>query len=218
MNIFSIKKVAFGLALTAGVFGAKAQKVYTEGSINYNITVKGVSVDATSYFKGDTSSIGFQQGPATIKMVGTKTGDYFVVMVDVPVANMKKAAIATPAEADEAQSMEPQYAFTKTAETKKIGDYNCVKYIAKDAKSGINYDLWITNDIKVPSNILTKFYADLGTPIQFTYLQGGTDKGAQVVTLKSISDAKVPANTFKVTSDYDKMSLTDLQAMGKGRQ
>jgi hypothetical protein len=215
MNMITIKNVALGLALTATTLGAKAQKVYTEGTIMYNINFAGNSVDAASNFKGDTSSIGFQRGPAQITMIGTAKDDYFVVLVSVPVANMKKAAIATPAEIDEAQGMEPQYAFTKTDETKKIGDYTCTKYQSKDTKSGKVYDLWITKDITVPANILTKYYSSLGgTPILFTYLQGGTDKGAQVVTLKSISDAKLPATAFSVPADYDKMSLTDLQAMG----
>lgn len=217
MNIFSIKNVALGLALSATVMAAKAQKVINEGMATYTITVAGQTVETASYFKGDTSSIGFQRGPAQIKMVGTKDGGYFVVFVDVPVANMKKAAIGTPAEMDEAMAAEPQYAFTKTDETKKIGDYNCKKYVAKDPRDGASYDLWITTDVTIPANIITKYYASLGgTPVMFTYLQNGSAKGAQQVTLKSVSDAKVPANTFKVTADYDKMSLTDMQNMGKG--
>ena len=219
MNIISIKNIALGLVLTATAITAKAQKVYTQGLIVYNIDVAGNSVDAQTYFKGDTASVGFQRGPAAIKMVGTKGGDYLAVFVDVPVANMKKAAVGTPAELDEAQANEPVYAFTKTDETKKIGDFTCKKYISKDTRDGKTYDLWITNDITVPANMLTRYYASLGgTPVLFTYLQGGTVKGAQTVTLKSISDVKVPANMFKVTSDYDKISLTDLQNMGKGRQ
>jgi hypothetical protein len=216
MNILNVKKIAFGLALTATANSAKAQKVYTEGTINYSIEFGGTTTDTKTFFKGDTSSLSMQRGPAEIKMIGTTTGDYFVVLVSVPVASMKKAAVATPAEMEEAASLDPQYAFTKTTETKKIGDFNCLKYQSKDVKSGKVYDLWITNDIKVPANTLTKLYTSLGgTPIMFTYLQGGTDKGAQVVTLKSIVDSKVPAGSFKVPSDYDKISLTDLQSMGR---
>lgn len=219
MNIISIKTMALGLALTATVYGAKAQKIYTEGMASYSIAVGGQTTDATLYFKGDTSSLGFQRGPAQIKLIGTKDASFFALLLDVPVANMKKAAIATPAEMDEAISTEPQYAFTKTDETKKIGDFNCKKYVAKDTRDGSTYDLWITSDITLPGNIISKYYSSLGgTPVMFTYLQGGSAKGAQVVTLKSVSDAKVPANMFKITADYDKMSLTDMQAMGKGRQ
>ncbi|EHQ30149.1 hypothetical protein [Mucilaginibacter paludis] len=217
MNITVIKNAALALALTATVFGAKAQKVYTEGTITYNISVAGNSVDALSAFKGDSSSLSFQQGPAQIKMVSSEKNGFFAVLVDVPVANRKMAAVGTPAEIEEAMSMEPQYAFTKTEETKKIGDYNCIKYQSKDTKSGIVYDLWITKDITVPPNMINKYYTSLGTPVMFTYLQGGSDKGAQVVTLKSISDAKLPAGAFAVPADYTKISLTDLQNMSRGR-
>jgi len=216
MNIISIKNVALGLALSATVVGAKAQKVYTEGTLNYSITVAGTTVEAPTLFKGDTSAIVTQRGPATVKMVGTKGGDYFAVLVDVPIANKKIAGTATPAELEDAQANDPQYAFTKTEETQKIGDYNCKKVIAKDTRDGKTYDVWITTDITVPANILTKYYSALGgTPVQFTYLQGGSVKGAQLVTLKSVSETKVPANSFKATADYDKMSLTDMQSMGK---
>lgn len=217
MNMISIKKIVMGLTLSAMVFGAKAQKVYNEGSIDYNIVVNGTSFDSKSYFKGDTSCLSFQRGPATIKMIGSAKGDFFNVLVDVPVANIKKAAIATPPEIDEALATDPQYAFTKTDETKKIGDYNCMKYIAKNAKTGTSYDLWMTTDITVPPNLLTKLYAGItGTPVLFTYLQGGTT--AEVVTLKAINDTKVPADTFQIPTGYDKVSLTDLQKMGGRRQ
>src|ERR1700712_73616 len=218
MNILSMKNVALGLALSATVVGAKAQKKITEGSATYSVSVGGQTADVASYFKGDTSSVAFQRGPAKINMIGTKDGNYVVVLVDVPVANMKKAAIGTPAEIDEAQASEPVYAFSKTDETKKIGDYNCKKYIAKNTKDGANYDLWITNDVSIPANLVTKLYESLGgTPVQFTFLQGGNAKMAQVFTLKSVTETKVPANVFKVTSEYDKMTLTDMQNMGKGR-
>jgi len=220
MNMFTLKNVALGIALTATAISAKAQKVYTEGSLNYSINANGMDVAAKCYFKPDTSSIEFAQGPATIKMIGTAKNDYFAVLVSVPVASMKKAAIATPGEIEEAGDFEPSYAFTATTETKKIGDYNCIKYTAKDTKSGSSYDLWLTSDIKVPANSMTKAFATLpGTPVLFTYLRTMAGKSyPQTVTLTSISDAKVPAGTFSIPADYDKISLTDLQSMGGRKQ
>jgi len=41
---------------------------------------------------------------------------------------------------------------------------------------------------------------------------------AQLVTLKAISDEKVPAGTFAIGAGYDKISLSDLKAMGGRRQ
>ena len=96
MNMLTIKKVALGIALTTSVIAAKAQKTYTQGSINYNINAMGQDVAAKSYFKGDTSTLEYSQGPATIKMISSTKQGYFAILVDVPVASIKKAAVATP--------------------------------------------------------------------------------------------------------------------------
>jgi len=220
MNMLTLKNVALGIALTATTIAAQAQKTYTQGLINYNINSNGMDVAAKTYFNADSSSLEFAQGPATIKMINTAKNDYLAVLVDVPVASMKKAAVATPGEIEEAGDSEPSYAFTATTETKKIGDYNCKKYVAKEIKSNVSYDLWITTDITVPANIFTKYYSTLpGTPIQFTHLQiFGGKTYPQTVTLTSISDAKIPAGVFAISADYDKMSLSDLQKMGGRKQ
>ncbi len=218
MNILNVKTIAMGLALSATIIAAKAQKTYTQGLVTYNINAMGMDVEGKTYFNADSSSLQYAQGPATIKMIVTSKNDYFAILVDVPVASMKKAAIATPGEIEEGADAEPSYTFTATTETKKIGDYNCTKYIAKDSKSGTSNDLWVTTDISVPANVLTRGFAAVkGVPVQFSYIPAGA-KVAQTVTLKSVSDEKVPAGAFKIPADFDKMSLTDLKAMGGRRQ
>jgi len=219
MNMLTIKKLAFGLAITAATtFAASAQKTYTQGVISYNINAMGQDVEGKSYFTPDSSSFQYSAGPATIKMITSAKADYFAILVDVPVASMKKAAVATPGEIEEAADSEPSYTFTPGTETKKIGDYNCTKYTAKDTKSGTSYDLWVTNDISIPANILTRNFAGVkGVPVQFSYIPAGA-KMAQLVTLKAISDEKVPAGTFAIGAGYDKISLSDLKAMGGRRQ
>jgi len=218
MNMLTIKKIALGLALTTAVVAAKAQKTYTQGVITYNINTMGQDIEAKSYFTADSSSFQYSAGPVTIKMIATAKNDYFAVLVDVPVASMKKAAVSTPGEIEEAADTQPSYTFTPTTETKKIGDYNCTKYIAKDDKTGTTYDLWLTTDVSAPSNIVTRSFASLkGVPVQFSYTPAGS-KVSQLVTLKSISDEKVPAGSFAIASSYDKISMSDLKAMGGRRQ
>ncbi len=212
MNIQTIKAIAFGTILTTLALSVNAQKKYTEGNIVYTVNAMGQDVDGTTYFKPDSSSFSFQRGPASIKMISNTAVDYFAVLVDVPIANMKKAAISNPGEIEEAKDKDPNYTFAPTTDTKKIGDFNCKKYIAKDSKSGNSYDLWVTNDITAPANLLTRFFTGVsGVPVQFTAIQMGQP---QTVTLKSISDAKVPAGSFGIPADYDKITMADLQAMG----
>jgi hypothetical protein len=216
MNISSIKNIALTITLAAGVFTASAQTKYTEGVAAYNVNARGMDIEAKCYFNADSSAYSFQQGPATIGMIGTTKNDFFAVLVDVPVAGWKKAAIANPGELEESAGMIPEYTFTATAETKKIGDYNCKKYTAKDAKANTTYDLWTTTDISMPANIITRSYAGAtGTPVMFTVVQQGV---AQTITLKSVANSKVPANAFKVSSDYEKITMDDLKALSGGRK
>ncbi|MBW4889929.1 DUF4412 domain-containing protein [Mucilaginibacter sp. HMF5004] len=211
MNILSIKNVALTITLAASIFTASAQKKYNEGIISYNISVAGQNVESKCSFKGDSSLISNQYGPAKVQMVIKGNFDYFAVLVDVPVASIKKAAVMTPGELEEAASSAPEYTITATTETKKIGDYNCKKYIEKDNKSGVSFDAWITTDISLPANILTGAFKDItGTPIQFTYVQQGTP---QSITLVSVSEVKIPAETFSIPKDFERVSMDDMKAM-----
>ncbi|MEO6520901.1 MAG: hypothetical protein ABIN91_04430 [Mucilaginibacter sp.] len=217
MNMISIKKVALGLALSATVIGAKAQKTYTEGTATYGVVTTAGAADSKVLFKGDTSALSFQGGPATVTITSTLKDDYVSVLVDIPVAGKKLIAVASPADLEEMADMIPVYAFTATTETKKIGDYNCTKYIAKDTKTSKTYDLWITKDVNLAANSFTKTYKTVaGTPVQFTYLQPG--RGEQLVTLKSISDAKVPAGAFKAPADATNIPWSQLMAMMGGKK
>ncbi|MBS7563071.1 DUF4412 domain-containing protein [Mucilaginibacter sp. Bleaf8] len=207
--------VAFGIALSATAMSASAQKVYSEGKAVYTASVGGMQVEATSYFKGDSSLTVTQQGPATIKLLNNSKTDYFAVLVDVPVANIKKAAVATPAEVEEIQSQLPELTFTPTNETKQINGFNCKKVIAKDPKSGKSYDTWVTTDFKAPLGSAERLYGKAGGyPVQFTALQNGQEV---TNTLKAIDGSKVAAGTFGIPAGFDKISLSDLKAMGGGR-
>lgn len=204
--------VAAGIALLATSITAKAQKVYKEGSIVYTVTSARGSADAKTLFKGDSSLTATQAGPAAIKVITAGIGDYLAILVDVPVANMKKAAVATPAEMEQAKDMIPELTFTPTTETKQIAGFNCKKVTAKNPKDNSTFDVWITTDISAPTNGMSQLYSKVGGfPIQFTTFQMGQSVS---VVLKSISDEKVPAGTFSIPADYDRISLTDLQAMG----
>jgi hypothetical protein len=205
---------AMGLALTATALTASAQKTYTEGTATYEASVAGQTIEAKVMFKGDSSATIMQQGPANIKVLGFKE-DYMAVLVDVPVANIKKAAVATPGELEDAMSKLPSFTFTPTTETKQIAGYKCKKVVAKDTKSNTSFDAWVTTDIAAPASAFSTLYAKVGGfPVQFTVSQMGRNV---TNTLKSISDAKVPAGTFGIPAGFDKITLTELSAMSGGR-
>ena len=89
-------KVALGVALSATAFTASAQKKYTEGVATYSVSTQGQNVEAKTFFKGDSSAYSFTQGPATVKIIGTVNTSYLAVLVDVPVASIKKSSYCYP--------------------------------------------------------------------------------------------------------------------------
>ncbi|PTR00973.1 uncharacterized protein DUF4412 [Mucilaginibacter yixingensis] len=212
----NFKKLAFAAAITvsAATLNANAQKVYKEGSLVVTTTTPMGQIDSKVYFKNDTTGVTLQQGPANIKVIGV-SDTYFAVLVDVPVAGKKLAAVATPAEIEETMSQLPELTFTPTTETKQISGFNCTKVTAKNTKTNDTFDIWVTNDISLPQHgSAADIYAKAGgVPIDYYSFQ----QGKAHVVVKSISDEKVPAGMFKITDDYQRISLTDLKAMSGRR-
>ncbi|UEG51754.1 DUF4412 domain-containing protein [Mucilaginibacter daejeonensis] len=206
--------VAMGVALSTLALSASAQKNYTEGLATYTGSAGGQTLEAKVYFKGDSSATVMQQGPANIKVLGFKD-EYMAVLVDVPVANIKKAAVASPGELEDIMSKLPSFTFTPGTETKQIAGFNCKKVVAKDTKTNTSFDAWVTNDISAPASAYSQLYAKCGGfPVQFTI----TQRGQNVTnTLKSITDTKAPAGTFGIPAGFDKITMTDLSAMSGGR-
>jgi hypothetical protein len=211
MNI-KFFNVAFGIALTATTLSASAQKNYSQGLVSYSTEMRGQPADVKEYFNADSTAIVMSVGPANVKVLTTAKHDYLAVVLDVPIAQMKKAGIATPAELEEAMNQLPTFTFTPGTEAKQISGFKCKKVVAKDNKSGKTYDVWITNDITVPSTAFPFYYSKIGGfPVQFTAFQQGQE---QTITISSVSDAKAPAGTFAIAKDFDKVSMADLNPGG----
>jgi hypothetical protein len=206
--------VAMGIALTATAMSASAQKAYKEGVATLSMGVMGQTIEAKSYFNADSTAVAFSAGPANVKVLTDNKGTYMAYLVDVAVASMKKAAIATPAEVEEQYSKLPVYTFAPTTETKVINGFNCKKVVATDTKDNKKYDVWVTNDISLPVNAAAKVYAKAGgVPVQYTSIRDGQ---TSEVTLKSVTEQKLPKGTFGVPADYDKITMDELNAMRGG--
>ncbi|WP_295669094.1 DUF4412 domain-containing protein [uncultured Mucilaginibacter sp.] len=206
--------VALGIALTATTISANAQKAYTQGLITMSGDMMGQPTPMKAYFSPDSLALSFQAGPAAIKILSNAAKTYFVVVVDVPSFSVKKAAISTPDEIEQAKNALPKFTFALTSETKQISGFNCKKVIATDAKDNKTYDVWVTNDITLPASTMSDLYAGAGgVPIQYTSFNRGQ---ASVITVTSITDEKAPAGTFGFSADYDKITMDDLKAMSGG--
>ncbi|MDN3582864.1 hypothetical protein [Mucilaginibacter flavus] len=207
--------VALGLALTATTLSANAQKKYAEGVVDFTTSMMGQQVNAKSYFRADSNAFAFSNGPANIKILTNAAATSMVILVDVPVANIKKAAVASPDDIEQAMAALPTLTFAPGTETKVINGFNCKKVVATDSKTKKTYDIWITNDIEVPLAGVAKYYQGIGGfPVQYTsFAQGQSTE----VTVKAVTEQKVPAGTFGIPSDFEKITMDDLKAMRGGR-
>jgi hypothetical protein len=203
MNI-KFFNVALGIALTATTFAANAQKVYTEGTITISTAMRGQTVQPKVYFTKDSTALAFMTGPASIRVLTDDKQTSMAILLSVPVASLKKAAIATPAEVEQTMSEMPKLTFAPTTETKQISGFNCKKVVATDDK-GKKYDVWITNDFSLPEGAIAPYYKGIsGVPIQYTSFSMGQTAD---VTILSITADKAPAGTFAIPADYDKITM-----------
>jgi hypothetical protein len=212
-----IKQFILGivLAFSCITISASAQKTYTEGTATYALSTPIGELDAKLIFNADSNAFITQQGPANIKAISNTVGTYGVILVDVSLIDLKKAAVLTPAELKQAEEQAPKYTFTTTAETKQINGFNSKKVIAKDPKNGSTIEIWVTNDIKAPANTLTKLFEKAGGfPVQFKTTQSGQTIDA---TLKSIVQEKVPAGSFGIPAGYDRITLNELNTLSGQR-
>jgi hypothetical protein len=223
LNTMKIKflSVALGIALSATILSASAQKNYTEGLVTMKTSARGQDIELKEYFRSDSVATTFSAGPANIKLLADANYKFFAVLAEVSAYKIKKAAIYTPSEIDQVLSSFPTLTFAPSAETKQISGFNCKKVVATNTKDQKTYDIWITNDISLPSDVIEKYYAAIGgVPIQYTSFQKGPD-GALVTadyTVSGVSDQKAPAGTFGIAPDFDKISKDALDAMSRGKQ
>ena len=119
-----ILSAALGLALTTGFLTANAQKAYTSGVISFPTEVRGQPADAKEYFTPDSSALIVTFGAGNFKMLANAKHDYLAIVLDIPVAGIKKAGIATPAEIEQFATTIPSFTYTPSTETKTISGFN----------------------------------------------------------------------------------------------
>jgi hypothetical protein len=209
---FKLFKVALGMALIATAASASAQKTYTMGVVSYSTQMQGQMADVKIYFTPDSSAEVISFGPATVKVLRTAKNDYLAVVLDIPMANRQKVGVATPPELEAGAEAYPSFTFAPTTETKQIAGFNCKKVVATNTKTSKTYDVWITNDVVVPTTAYRAYYSAVGgLPVQYTDFQMGPSGVTEAnITITGISDKKAPAGTFTYPKDFEKGTLGEL--------
>ena len=71
--------VALGMALSATILSASAQKNYTEGLVTLKQSANGQAIEMKEYFRSDSIATIFSAGPANIKLLADATYKFFAV-------------------------------------------------------------------------------------------------------------------------------------------
>lgn len=195
--------VVFLFCLFSG-FSSEGQKVLSEGSLIYNMSVEtGVGepkmadmfdgATTTVYLKGNqsrselVSSLGSE---ATLYNASTGTG---VILKDY--SGQKLMITLTPQNWEENNKKYEGIVFENTGESAVISGLNCKKAIAK-LKNGTQFTVFYTTDVKVSNkNYDAQFKTLPGLAVQYE-MQSGKMKFK--FTLSKINYGSVPATRFEV--------------------
>jgi hypothetical protein len=215
------KIAAVFLFLCLALCKVNAQKKINEGTITYTVTYElnadqlqyqsMLPKEITCYFRGDSCASIVNQGPAIIKGVTVFKTNYRSLLVDIPSASKKIVTVFTPDEVAQEKAANPQLTGVKGTEKQVIDGYKCNKVTVTDTKSGNTYEVWVTNDIELAPNSVSKLVSGFGgVPVKFVTFNRGIRVNAEI---KEIKEAPVPPGFFSATKDYQPMTLSELQAM-----
>jgi hypothetical protein len=211
---FKNLSTALVVTLSTTITSAKGQKIYTEGIVTYKTNMGGQEVEIKEYFRPDSNAVTYTIGSATIRILSDANQKSFAILLAVAQSSVKKAAIMNPDEIEQAKDALPRFTFAPGLEKKEISGFKCKKVIATNVKDLKTYDVWITNDITVPTSAIPPYYKDIGGfPVQYTIFQNGQISD---ITVSSVTEQKAPAGTFGIASDFDKITMHDLKAMSGG--
>lgn len=213
------KKIVFLiLLLMVPFYQAIAQKKILEGSVKYKVIYDlpadqsaNLPSEITCYFRGDSCAAISNQGSAIVKGVSVFKTNYHSLLIDIPAALKKILVVMTAGEVEQEKAEVPVLKGKKGTDKQVIAGYHCFKIIASDEKSGVIYDVWVTNDLDMPPNSVSKPVSGFGgVPIKFVTFNRGIKINAEV---SEIQETAVPPGFFTATKDYEIMSFTELKAL-----
>jgi len=179
-------------------------QTYAQGIIYYDWSSAGNWAPwGKLYFTADSSAYTMKIRPRDQEKleIRDKSGQFYVYE-----ANPNAGIVANPAEIKQFNSTAPKFTYSPTTETQQISGFNCKKIIATDTKTKETYDVWVTNDVKVPLTAIPIFYAGIsGLPVRYTVLNSGMK---QTFTIHNISSEKVPAGIFSIPANLMKIPLS----------
>lgn len=219
--IKTVKLGLFAFICLGSSFVAQAQKTFKEGTITYTVEydlppdqqamVAMLPAEYKVNFKGDMSVFKMDMGMFATQQVYNQSSKEILSLTDVPMQSKKVAVKMNSEQGQKMQDLqygEKDYDVKETTETKLINGYNCKKYIMNDKIASEQTEVWVTTDIKLPTNILTANYLKIvGIPVQFsTNARGLKSK----MTLKEVKEETVADINFNVPTGYETLTFEEL--------
>lgn len=211
--------MALFLMFAVTITAVKAQRQIREGIVTYSATYD-IPADQLQnystlppqiviYFKGDSSAAIVNQGPAIVKGVSVFKTNYHSMIIDIPSVPKKIFVLLSQSEVEQEKASNPQFTGRNGTEKQVINGYNCTKTTITDSKSGATYDIWITNDIDIAPNSVSRLVSTFGgVPIKFVTFNSGIKINMQ---LEQLEETPVPAGFFTAGKDYQPMSYDQLK-------
>ena len=211
-----ILKTGFIIVLFLSAFTIKAQKVISEGTLIYNISIQTGSAEPkmADMMDGATTAIyikGSQSRSELVSALGSEVTMYDskkgagVILKDY--SGQKLMITLTKDDWDKKNSKYEGITFETTNETLNIAGYNCKKTIAK-LKDGSSFIVYYTPEVEVADKDYDSQFKTLpGLALQYEWQSG---KMKFKYTLSKINFDVVPASKFDIPkSGYRVMTYAE---------
>lgn len=214
-------KISVVALLCSTTFVANAQKKITQGTVTYGLEytlpadkqamAAMLPCEYKMSFKDDLSQFKMDMGMFSTLIIYNNATKESLSLTEVPIQSKKIAVKMNKVQTEKMAEMQggnKDFEVTATTETKKIGNFNCIKYLCKDKESGTQTEVWATQDIHIPANTITTIFKGVaGVPIQFsTDARGMKAK----ITVKTIVEESVGEINMLVPKEFEIMLFDDL--------
>ena len=199
------KQIKEGRAIYSAAYDIPADKLQNYGLLPSEIVI---------FFRGHSTAAIVNQCDAIVKGVSVLKENYHSMIIDFPAVPKKIFVLESTTEVEEDKKDLPEFTAKKESDKEKINGYNCEKITLTDVKSGITYELWITNDITIIPNTVSRPVSNFGgVPVKFVTFNHGIIIKAELI---QVDETPVPVGFFSPTKEYEKMTLQELKKFTSG--
>ncbi len=224
MKLIRITYFLFILALFAVIFdsckGGLFDRRISEGIIEYEVSYPNINPDdmlaglmptsMSMKFKNNQFNAELSAGMGMFKTNFISNSNDFFLVNSVKLINKKYATKLDKAAVDKMNEKYSKFYISKLDEKKEIAGYNCKKaLVVFDDVANESFYVYYTDEINISHPNWSNIFKDIdGVLLEYQMERYGI---MMKFTAKSVSKTKVEDSEFQLTSDYENLTLTDLE-------